>query len=162
MKPVSQKVIEAVIARLETITTVNGFNSDAGLRAHWAVSNVGQVTAATPALVIWRDPEQRNNEDQSRRVDVELQLLVDALYYADQANAGIIVEQIRADVIRAIEKQDNGEGRSLAESGERLVGNIWVGEIRPFARAQGVNAEGLQFVIEVRYPEAFADPYKVL
>lgn len=156
-KSVAHQIIDAIIARLQTIRVADGFNTDAGRQVYWARRHVD-----ANSIVVWRVDETPDDSTQSRMAQL-LTLTVEGHVEAEQAETGQQLEYLLADIKKAVLVEGGVGGRGIqASGGESLTNDVLLLSTTAAEREDGQTTEAVLVNLEIHFPEKYGDPYAVL
>lgn len=154
-KSISERVIDAVIARLEKVKQANDYRTDAGIRVFYARRTISE--ADLPCFVVWDGGENVTNGGGSGPMTMKLTVNVDAHCMADQGDTGAALQMLKADAKRALLLNsggivdDDSNGRGFAE--------LEYNQAQTDARRDGNASESVSLTLTANYKENYGDPY---
>lgn len=167
MKSISERALCEIEKRLKGVREEDGYSSNAGLHVFRARRSLS--TDDLPALVIWDAGEQptssTTNGDLPSGTSVRILLTVNVeiAALASQKDTGFILEQLKADVKRALFGNGNVNGYlddMESPAGKKVsIGELGYLGVQVFPREDGAVSESLTMKFGVRYVENIANPY---
>ena len=158
---VAKKILLALRSRLEMITLANGYQTDAGRNVM-----IGQRLADHRADILPAIRVMRSNEPtiqlQGRRRDLTFAASVECFVLADQDNPGLALEDVIADVKKALfladdrYLQDVVSGKCLLHT-ELSLDVIALAPVEP-----GSRVESAVMAVSGAFPELYGDPYTIV
>lgn len=144
-----QGVLEAIVGRLEAITTANGFATNAGRAVFLGElptlgpddDDVAIVVLAGEEVVRWH----------GANIAIELTVMVHVVARSDRQRPWVVVEEALGDVKRAIELEDRRLGGLLVNHLER-------GSVETMPTESGVEVVGLMIPYRAPIVEAWGRP----
>lgn len=147
--PIAQQIIEAVIARLATISIAGGFHTDSG-----AIVKHDRVNLEEDELGLTAFCHRETAvpfKSSGKPVAVQMEILIEGkLAVPDGEAAGPLIEALVEDIQRAVERPDRTLG-GLAPEGIRYAGRT------TFARLQ-VRSTYVQVLYLVGYHRRYGAP----
>ena len=151
---VSERALSAVKTKLQGILVASGYRTNAGASVFRSTKSI--QTTDLPALVLWDLGETAADADgNSRSMSIALSIGIDAHIAADQADTGLMLEQIKADVKKAVLSFANP---ALRDS-DGTIGPIRYTGCKIGPRAEGDSTEWVSLDFVVTYKEGYGDPY---
>lgn len=144
-----QRILEALLVRLQAIQRASGFQTDAGLSVFMGAGVVlGPDDPDEVAVLVAAEDEVRIHGD---KVAVELPVEMYAIAKAEVEQPWARVEAVIADIKKAIELPD----RSLGG-----LTNQWIRRVstRPMERNEGSLVVGAVVLYQVPYTEQWGHP----
>lgn len=144
--PIAEQVLQAIFARLQTISVATGYNTD--------VQTVRRSTATIseeelPAIVLWCSQETTDEGNgKGYSMTMQLALEIDAFVTADIPTTGMQLELIKADIKRALLADDWSTGAGML--------TYTAAQSVPRPEGRGIEAVALQFTAS--YKEKRGDP----
>lgn len=162
MKPISERVMDWVEARLAQITVDNGYETDIGQR----VSRARRTFAESdlPAVTVFETAEAPNDgsaTDTNASMKIGHGFAVFAHVVADQESTGRRLGLARADIKRALCSPDV-DGNPGVRDADGEIGPIGYLGSDTAPREDGAGIESVSVRFAVSYPEGFGDPYQAL
>ena len=155
MTPKRQRIIEAVGARLESIRTTNGFETDAGLAVYYGPVVLGPDDAKTVIAIIPGDTGTSTASQSAGKKVITLPIEIQIAVRDFNPQPGVLetswlnAEKVLGDVKRAIE---------AAELVDLLAVDVEAGEVVPLRRTEGQSFVGLSAQYQITYTENWGDP----
>lgn len=150
------RIIEEGRRRLQQITKVNGFWSDAGLRVYLGV--VPQLGESDPpfgiALTVGED---QLNAQQLGKYFITLPLNIVAFAKPDIDEPWLVVEQLLTDIKVVFESDDPTFGGLIRQGNDNSVG-LYRGTTEVLERRSGTDVCGVMVSYGAPYTEAFGNP----
>jgi hypothetical protein len=144
-----QRILAAMLERVEQIRTENGFNTEVGWKVFLGETPILGPSDPEAALAIVIREDAVLFQAENLRIDLFLEF--QALARADINHPWVMVEQVLADIKRAIELPDRTLGR--------LVPNrITRGSVRTLPREPGSTVVGVGVTYTAPYLEAWGNP----
>ena len=160
--PIKLRIAYAIRARLQTILTASGFNTNAGQRVTIgrqtidAESELPCITIREGETEAWANAGKGARAlatGGSEKVEKNTAWNIDGYVSATQATNGTQQMLVAADIEKAMML-----GTDLYESGLRL-GPIGLLGSEPFTREDGADGEGIRVKFSTHYTEKYGDPY---
>lgn len=156
-RTLSERVIAAIMAQLATITTSNGYRTNAGLLVERAVRTIPLSDSQPTGFVVWDLGESTDEGDgQHRSMMVRLKIGVDFATFADQDETGQRLQDGKADFKRCV--LDWAWARGVVDS-EGNIGPLAYNGASTSARQDGSDAELVSFELVASYKEGFGNPF---
>lgn len=161
MKSISERALCEIEKRLKGVREEDGFSSNAGLHVFRARRSL--KPADLPALVVWDFGEQptssvTNGNLPSGVITIDLNVNVEIAALANQQDTGFILEQLKADVKRALFGDGFATGRLCDQRNkEGDIGALGYSGVSVFPREDGAVSESLTMKFIVRYREKLGD-----
>lgn len=144
-----QEILREFIERLETIAVANGYQTDAGQTLFIGETPaLGEDDPAAAIAVLVGDEEPQY---QGEQLLIRLPYDVQAHVRADLDEPWLTVEQVIADIKRAVELADRTLGGLVKRQIER-------GAVRALPRESGSTTVGASVTYYAPYTEAWGDP----
>lgn len=126
-EPISYRMLEALQARLQSISVANGYRTDIGQRVLIDAIYVPDDNA--PAVfVIAQDFARKAGTSTPRQRDSDVEIIVEALMPITRDSAQREAHRVRADLLRALfdtaedlPKDETGSAHSITISSDRIV-----------------------------------------
>lgn len=160
MLPLSERVMDWVEARLQGITTANGFETNIGLNVSRARRTFDK--AALPAVTIFETaapPSDGAASESSASYTVAQSFVVIAHVIAEQATTGRKLGLARADIKRALMQPDD-EGRYGISDVDGKIGALAFAGSDANPRQDGAVSESCAVSFVAIYQEGYGDPYR--
>jgi len=145
-----RRIVDAVVARLQTITVANGYNTGAGARVY---RGRVEFTASDPlpVLTVLQD-NVFVESDRGERMLLALPLGVQGIVTVDRDNPSDAVDDLEADILTA-----------LFAVGDDTLSDL-VSEIKQAGRIYsdieaGTTVAGLSVNTDIKFIERVGDPY---
>lgn len=149
--PVSERVLNAIVARLQEITLSNGYNTDAGSKTFRAKRTFD--TGDLPGCSVWDSGEETEQGSSNHSAMLMRQLVtVEAHVASDKADSGVQAGFLKADVKRAVLS-----GGNLTDDDGGLGEVVYLGASVEAAPSGG-NTEVTNVNFVVLYKETRGDP----
>lgn len=150
------QIIEALKARVEQITTANGFNTDAG--EHVFVNELPTFGKDDPPVaIVMLVREDHIGDLQLGNIPLILPIDFVALAAPTLDEPWKAVEQVLADIKTAIELEDRSLG-GLLTGGRNNPEGLMRGTTEPFYRQNGSEVAGTLITYAATYAEAWSAP----
>lgn len=144
-----QLILTALVGQLQLITIANGYNTDAGLAVYLGVSvDLGEDDADVAIAVV---PETDEVAFQGANVLVRLPIEIQAIAKASLDQPWLAVEELVADIKRAVETEDRTLGGVVRKRLER-------GSTRTLEREPGALSVGCSITYVAPYVEGWGTP----
>ncbi|TXH56551.1 MAG: hypothetical protein E6Q97_06135 [Desulfurellales bacterium] len=157
MKSLSERAFCEIERRLRGVRKADGYETDAGRNVFRSLRSVEVDDSG--ALVLWDGGESATGEA-GHPSKVALTVNIEGHVLADKCETGTALEEIKADIKRAVLSESNG---ALAEPGpqarEYLIGTIRYTGAQPSPREEGSTSESIVLTFEVGYVEGVGNPY---
>lgn len=157
MKSISERALCEIEKRLHKVREEDGYSSNGGLKVFRARRSLS--IADLPAFVIWDSGEQptssvTNGNLPSGVIQIDLGVNVEIAALANKQDTGFILEQLKADVKRALFGDGNENGGLYdAKSKEGQIGALGYTGVQVFPREDGAVSESLTMKFIVRFKE---------
>ena len=153
----SERAIASVMTLLGSISTSNGFETDAGDHVFRARQTIDK--RETPCCNVWEGQEIPNVDSKTRsKIDMRLLLHIEGHIEADQSDTGAMLGKIKADIKRAVLGGSRNGGLPDPPN-PRPFAVIGYEGSSPSPRADGANTEAVTVTLSLNYSEAYGDPY---
>jgi hypothetical protein len=101
MKTIRERILERIIAQLETITTINGYHSDIGKGTIYRQESVAEK-GSTPAISVWELSENRERNSYGGTVRT-LTIKVEALIQVNgKQHSATVSNELLGDIEKAL------------------------------------------------------------
>lgn len=153
MKPISERIILAIIAQLGTILKSNNYETDAGLNILRSVKTID----STPAIIVW-DLGEKTSEGAGnhRSMTMELSVAIDCHVAADLDETGVNLELVKADVKKSLMSWAFSGG---IRDNDGRIGPLIYQSAQTSAREDGSSTESVALQFSVVFKEAYGNPY---
>lgn len=147
-RPIRDSILEAVVARLKTITTGNGYNLNIGDNVFRARRR--DDTSLLPMIVVWDASETTSREFGNRvaTLSIGVEVIVE---YTDDDGPSEILNLAIADILTCMFSQ-TGTLRDITDDIVETTNNT------AFPEA-GKKVSGMQVGFQIKYTTITGDPY---
>ena len=143
------QILEAIVARLTTISIANGFDTDAG--AHVFLGETPVLGPDDGPIAIAVVPQDDRLTAQQMKIAAPWPIPVQALAQADLDEPWVAVERVLSDIKRAVELADRTLGGLVSQPFER-------GQTRTIPREAGQTTTGAEVIYVFAYVEPWGHP----
>lgn len=143
-----QRIIQAVASRLSNILPINGYNTNAGLNVF--LGEDPTLGPDDPDVALSVSVGDTSNGQGLSQVLVEMPIEIVALAKADVDAPLLAIEEVIADIRRAIETADGSLGGECKQ--------ILRGSIRSLPRESGTSVVGAAVEYQVWYADVWGSP----
>lgn len=151
-----QLILEALRTRLQAIQVVNGYQTDVGLKVFFGeLPHLGPHDADGAVALI--PMEDQVDDMQVGKVSIVLPVNMVALAKPSLSQPWVVVEQIIADIKKAIESGDRSLGGLLA-AGKNNPEGLMRGTTETAARGSGSDVVAAMVTYGCHYREAWGNP----
>jgi hypothetical protein len=152
----SERVIANLSTLLQSITTANGFETNAGQRVFRARQSIEK--REVDCVNVWEGQETPQAASQGRdKMDMRLLVHIEGHVEARRDDTGERLGKIKADIKRAICSGSRNGG--LPDPPNRPFATILYLGSEPLPRPDGSDTESVTLTFSINYPEAYGDPY---
>lgn len=151
-----QLILEELKRRLETVQVANGFQTDVGLKVYFGeLPRLGPHDADGAVAMI--PGEDQVDEMQVGKISIVLPVNMVALAKPSMSQPWVVVEQVVADIKKAIESGDRSLGGLLAAGRDNAEG-LKRGTTETSARGSGSEVVAAMVTYGCHYREAWGNP----
>ena len=145
---IREQIISAIMTRVETIKTANGYNSECGQSVHRAIKDL--ETGDIPAVVVW--PQIEEIERKYGKNTCTTQVKLEAFMAFGVINASEIQEKLLGDLVTSM--------TNPASPVTPLVDDLYYKEGGPAGQPDsGEIITGVSATFEIKYTYQIGNPY---